>query len=163
MGYSRFSGPVYGAKSMIWGVGPATQIATTNATTSRPFTGGSHVVVPPYEDWFVTEFRCGISTCSSVGNSIILKSKGGSTSILPAPWGTGAGSTVTQTLSNINTGTSTTLSTWATITPTAGEVEGAWVPAGSTLYVVSSGVNPLGGLNWNVMGYIRFRSSTRAE
>lgn len=161
MGYTRFSGPVYGAKSLLWAVGPGT--GSTGASTARPITAASHVVVPPYEDWFVTEFRTGISTCSSAGNAVILKSKGGSTSILPAPWGTGAGSTVTQTLANINTGTSTTVSTWATITATAGEIEGAWVPAASTLYVVSSGVNPLGNLNWSVMGYIRFRASTRTE
>jgi hypothetical protein len=161
MGLSRPSGPSYGAKSLLWAVGPAT--GSTNASTSRPFVNAAAVVIPPYEDWFITEWTASISTCSSVGNSVILKSKGGSTNIQPAPWGTGAGSTVTQTLSNLNTGTSTSLSTWATITATAGEYEGAWVPAGSTLYVVSSGVNPPGQLAWNVRGFIRFRNSTRGE
>jgi hypothetical protein len=161
MGLSRPSGPVYGAKSLLWAVGPAT--GSTNASTSRPFVNAAAVVVPPYEDWFITEFGASISTCSSVGNNVILKSKGGSTSIQPAPWGSGAGSTITQTLATFNSGTSTTLSTWATVTATAGEYEGGWVPAGSTLYVVSSGVNPMGQLAWNVRGYIRFRNSTRGE
>lgn len=161
MGLSRFSGPTYGAKSLLWAVGPAT--GSTGASTARPFVNAATLVLPPYEDWFVTEFRVGCSTCSSVGNNIILKSKGGSTSILPAPWGAGAGSTITQTIVTINPGTSTTLSTWATCPTTAGEYEGTWVPAGSTLYVVSSGVNPMGQLAWNVMGFIRFRNSTRAE
>jgi hypothetical protein len=161
VGYSRFSGPVYGAKSLLWAVGPAT--GSSGASTHAPFTQASNMTIPPYEDWFITEFAVSGSTCSSVGNSVILKSKGGSTSILPAQWGTGAGSTVTQTLSNINTGTSTTFSTWATMTATAGEVEGLWVPAGSSLYVVSSGVNGIAQLAWNVRGYIRFRASTRSE
>lgn len=161
MGLTRNSGPAYGAKSLLWAVGPAT--GSSGASTARPFTNAAAVVVPPYEDWFITEWTASFSTGSSAGNAVILKSKGGSTSIQPAPWGTGAGSTVTQTLSNVNAGTSTSLSTWATITATAGEYEGAWVPAGSTLYVVSTGVNPLGQLAWNVRGFIRFRNSTRGE
>src|SRR5689334_8730338 len=119
MGLTRFSGPTYGAKSLLWAVGPAT--GSTNASTSRPFTNAAGIVIPPYEDWFITEWSASFSTGSSAGNALILKSKGGSTSIQPAPWGTGAGSTTTQTLSNVNSGTSTTFSTWATITATAGE------------------------------------------
>lgn len=161
MGYARYSGPVYGAKALLWHLGPAT--GSSGASTHAPIVQASNIVVPPYEDWFITEFRTSGSTCSSVGNSVILKSKGGSTTILPAQWGTGAGSTVTQTLATANSGTSTAFSTWATITPTAGEVEGGWVPAGSTLYVVSSGVNGIANLTWAVMGYIRFRPSTRSE
>jgi hypothetical protein len=161
MGLSRPSGPLYGAKSLLWAVGPAT--GSTNASTSRPFTNAAAILVPPYEDWFATEFSASISTCSSVGNSIILKTKGGSTSIQPAPWGTGAGSTVTQTLANVNTGTSTTFSTLVTLPTTAGEYEGTWIPAGSSVYVVCTGVNPLGQLAWQMRGYIRFRNSTRGE
>lgn len=162
MGKTAFAGPVYGAKSLLWAVGPAT--GSSGASTSRPFTNAASMVIPPYEDWYITEFAVSCSTCSSVGNSFILKSKGGSTTGTPPRFGTpGAGSTITQTLSNINAGTSTSVSTWATITASPGEYEGAWVPAGSTLYVVSSGVNPPAQLMWNVRGFIRYVDSTRAS
>jgi hypothetical protein len=161
MGLSRPSGPVYGGKALLWAVGPAT--ASTGATTHAAFTNAASLVVPPYEDWFVTEFATSFSTGSSVGNAIMLKSKGGSTTILPAPWGTGAGSTTTQTIASVNSGASTTFSTFATATPTPGEYEGAWVPAGSTLYVVTSGVAALAQFAFQVRGYIRFRNSTRSE
>src|SRR5581483_6050056 len=115
MGFTRFAGPVYGAKSLLWAVGPAT--GSTNASTSRPFTNAAAMVVPPYEDWYVTEFAVSCSTCSSVGNAFILKSKGGSTTgVSPRP---NVGSTITQTLATVQAGTSTSVSTWATVTPTA--------------------------------------------
>lgn len=160
MGITRFSGPVYGAKCLLWAAGPATM--STGASTAAPFVG-SKLAIPVYEDWYITEFQTSFSTGSSAGNAIILKSKGGSTTGTPPRFGTpGAGSTITQTLVNVNSGTSTTLNTFATVTNSPGEYEGAWVPAGSTLYVVSSGVNPLSLLTWNVRGFIRYVDSTRA-
>jgi hypothetical protein len=48
-------------------------------------------------------------------------------------------------------------------TPSAGEYEGLYVPAGSSLRVLTSGVSLLGGLQMNVYGFIRFINSTRAE
>lgn len=161
MGLSRPSGPVYGAKSLLWAVGPAT--GSSGASSHAPFVSAANIVVPPYEDWFLTEWSVGCSTCSSAGNSVKLKSKGGSTSILPAPWGAGAGSTITQTLATVQAGTSTTFSTWATLAATPPEYEGAWVPAGSTIYVTSTGVEPIGQLGWQLRGYMRFRNSTRGE
>lgn len=160
MGKTAFKGPVYGAKSLLWAVGPAT--GSTGASTGRPFTNAAAIVVPPYEDWYPTEFGVSCSTCSSVGNAFILKSKGGSTTGIARDPIFNA-STITQTLANVNSGTSTSFSTWTTITASAGEYEGAWVPAGSSLYVVSSGVNGPGQLTWNVRGYIRYVNSTRSE
>lgn len=166
MGLTRFKGPVYGAKSMLWASGPAT--ASTGASTTALFGGANGAFVsartiPPYEDWLITEFWAACSTCSSVGNAIILKSEGGSTTILPNQEAPGNGSTRAQTLANLNSGTSTSFSTWATVTGDAAEYEGAWVPAGSSLRVVSSGVNPMTFCSFQVMGYIRHRNSTRAE
>lgn len=161
MGLSRPSGPVYGGKCLLWAAGPA--LGSTGASTGRPFVQAAAQVVPAYEDWFVTEFAASFSTGSSLGNAIILKSKGGSTSIQPAPWGVGAGSTITQTIASMDGSTSTTFSNVVTVTATAGEYEGKWVPAGSTLYVVSSGVNALAQLAFQVRGFIRFRNSTRGE
>lgn len=153
MGKMAFGGPVYGAKSQLW------------AHSGTGSTGGSTVllaqtVVPPYEDWYLTEFKASFSTGSSVGNSFILKTEGGSSG---QPRYQGQASTVAQTLATINSGGSTSLNGIATITATVGEYEGAYVPAGSTMRIVSSGVNPQSKLNLSVMGYIRFISSTRSE
>lgn len=157
MGKTALSGPVYGAKCLLWSFGPVT--GTTGASTVLVALN-ANIVVPPYEDWFPTEVRVACSTCSSVGNNFILKSEGGSTTgILRTDYP----STVSQTLATVNTGTSTTLSTWAQITASAGEYEGKYVPAGSTLRWVSSGVNPMGAVKLEVMGYIRWVPSTRAS
>jgi hypothetical protein len=45
---------------------------------------------------------------------------------------------------------------------TAGEYEGTYCPAGSTLRLVSSGVSVMGLTQVNVMGYIRYVNSTRS-
>ncbi len=159
MGITRFLGPVYGAKGLLWAVGPAA--ASSGASTHAPIVANSNIVLPVYEDWYITEFQVNCSTCSSVGNNFLLKSKGGSTTGISRN-SAFQNSTITQTLATVNTGASTTLTSLTTITPTAGEYEGAWVPAGSSLYVVSSGINPPGLLSWNVRGYIRYVDSTRA-
>lgn len=159
MGKTAFKGPVYGAKTLLWSVGPIT--GTTGASTVLAFTNAARQV-PPYEDWFITEVNCCVSTCSSVGNNIILKSEGGSTTGITRHSG-GYPSTVAQTITTFNPLTSTTLNTFNTVTASAGEFEGMYVPAGSSLRIVSSGVNPLGQLSMQVMGYIRFVSSTRPE
>lgn len=156
MGKTSFSGPVYGAKSQLWSLGPFT--SSTGASTIVI----ANRTIPPYEDWFITEFHLTCSTCSSVGNSWILKSEGGSTTgISRAPGG--YPSTVAQTIFTINSGTSTSVSTNGTATASAGEYEGVYVPAGSSMRLVSSGVNPVANLCVQIMGYIRFVSSTRSE
>lgn len=165
MGITRFKGPVYGAKSLLWTFGPYTQTGTTGASTVL-FTANSAKTLPNYEDWYITEVDMRTSTNSSVaaGHGVYLKSEGGSTTGVPprldAP---GNGSTQAQTIfSLVNAAGSTTWSTWATASGTPGEYEGTWVPAGSSLRLVSSGVSPIGGLQFNVYGYIRYIDSTRA-
>lgn len=152
MGKTAFSGPVYGAKSLLWQA-----CAFSSGGTTRV---ASVTVLPPYQDWYVTEVTASFSTGSSAGNAFILKTEGGSTTI---PRYQGQASTVAQTLTTLNSGTSTSLNTIATLTPTAGEYEGVYVPAGSTVRLVSSGVNPVSQPNVSVYGYIRFIPSTRAE
>lgn len=164
MGKSALSGPVYGAKSLLWVFGPYTQTGTSGASTVL-FTANAGVVVPNYEDWFITEINLTTSTNSSVaaGHGVYLKSEGGSTTGITRISGQFA-STVAQTIfSLVNAQGSTTWSTWATAGITAGEYEGIYVPAGSSVRVVSSGVTLIGGLQLLVYGFIRFVSSTRAE
>lgn len=154
MGLTRFKGPVYGAKSLLWGGGPLT--GTTSASTALV----AAVAIPPYEDWYVTEAKASFSTGSSAGNSFIFKSEGGSSGLARYD---GQASTVAQTLATINSGTSTSLNNVTTITPTAGEYEGLYVPAGSTVRLVSSGVNPQSKVSFGLWGYPRFIPSTRSE
>lgn len=162
MGKTSFSGPVYGAKSLLWVFGPYTQTGSSGASTVL-FTANAAVVVPPYEDWLVTEVDLRTSTNSSVaaGHAVYLKSEGGST-VVPLR-GNGQPSTMAQTIFSLTTAAgSTTWSTWATAPVTAGEYEGTYVPAGSSMRVVSSGVTLIGGLQLNVYGWIRNIDSTRA-
>lgn len=162
MGISRMSGPVYGAKSLLWTYGPYAQTGSSGASTVL-VTANSVRVVPPYEDWYITEMEARTSTNSSVaaGHGVYLKSEGGSTTVPPRP--DGKVSTVTQTIFSLsNAAGSTTWSTWATAPVTAGEYEGTYVPAGSSLRLLTSGVTLLGGLQVNVYGYIRYIDSTRS-
>lgn len=154
MGKTAFKGPVYGAKSLLFSHSLA--VATTSASTTLM----AATVIPPYEDWYVTECKASFSTGSSAGNGFAFKSEGGSTTL---PRYDGQPSTAAQTLATINSGTSTSLNNVTTVTPTAGEYEGLYVPAGSTVRVVSSCVNPLSKVNVGVWGYVRFIPSTRAE
>lgn len=160
MGKTAFAGPVYGAKSLLWSFSVGT--GATGASTALVAVGSVRQL-PPYEDWMVTELYASCSTCSSGNHTIYLKTEGGSTTIAPAPWGTGNGSTKAATLGAIAGGTSTTFSSGVTVSATAGEFEGAWVPAGSTLRLVSSGGSAPSNVQVNVMGYVRYRNSTRGE
>jgi hypothetical protein len=158
MGKTAFSGPAYGAKSLLW------SFRETHST------GGSTVllakrVVPPYEDWFITEgyahYGLGsASTISSAATKLILKSEGGSTTGIIR---TDYPSTVAQTVMTFQKDGSTTATTTnVTATASPGEYEGVYVPAGSTLRVVSSGVDAIA-VSMNVMGFIRWVPSTRAS
>lgn len=154
MGKTAFSGPVYGAKSLLWAFGPAT--GTSQATTGL-INPTSFRVVPATEDWYITDYYVSGSTMSSAGNNFILKTEGGSTT-LPR---LNMDSTRAATLFTVNSGTSTTVGTGGAVTASAGEFEGSWVPAGSTLRLVSSGVNPQSLVSVQVMGYIRWIDSSR--
>lgn len=159
MGKTAFSGPVYGGKCAIGHYSPS-------GVTS---TGASSVlvkswIVPVYEDWFITEVAAYCSTCSSGGNTFILKSEGGSTTAAFRWWGDGNNSTKAQTVVTGTWGTSTTGPVLATATATPGEYEGKWVPGGSTLRLVLSSIaNPIANINIGIRGYIRFLNSTRGE
>ena len=164
MGKINFSGPVYGAKSLLWTFGPYTQTGTSGGTTVL-YTDNSVRVVPPYEDWFITEVNLMASTNSTVanGHKVFLKSEGGSTTGITRISGMFA-STVAQTIATFtNAAGSSAWSTWATVTGSPNEYEGLYVPAGSSLRIVSSGITLIGLLQLNIMGFIRYVSSTRSE
>lgn len=162
MGKTSFNGPVYGAKSLLWVAGPAAA-ASTNASTVLAFLQGGYAkrVVPPYEDWIVTEAYLVCSTASTVANANLwqLKTEGGSTTL---PRSNGQASTNAATILSIATGGSSNVGNSAIAAVTAGEYEGTWCPAGSTLRWVSSGADIPTTPQMQVMGYIRYIDSTRA-
>ncbi|HEY5989003.1 MAG TPA: hypothetical protein VIV12_21870 [Streptosporangiaceae bacterium] len=154
MGKTAFSGPVYGAKSLLFAASFTT--GSTGASTHLE----AKTVVAPYEDWYITEFKASASTNSTTGQSWYLKSEGGSSGL---PRYQGQPSTVAQTIATINAGGSSNVNAIATVVPTAGEYEGMYVPAGSTVRIVSSGAGAPSFVNLSVMGYVRFVNSTRSE
>lgn len=159
MGKTAFSGPVYGAKGLLakYSAGAVSSTGASSALTCA-------WIVPPGEDWFITEVSAYCSTCSSGGNLITLKSEGGSTVAALREWGDGSNSTKAQTIGTATWGGSTGGPILSVMTPTAGEYEGKWVPTGSTVrLVLSAVVNPIANLNVSLRGYTRFINSTRGE
>lgn len=162
MGKTAFDGPVYGAKTLLWSYGPFADTHSTGTSTGL-LNANAIRVVPNYEDWMITEVHMAASTNSSVADThgLYLKTEGGSTTgILRS---NGQASTRAATLfSQTNPAGSTTWTTSTVVTASAGEYEGSYVPAGSTLRLVSSGVSVMGNVQVDVMGYIRYVNSTRA-
>lgn len=159
MGKTAFSGPVYGAKGVLagWAAGGATSTGASSALIGS-------CIVPSGEDWFVTEIAASCSTCSSGGNTLAIKSEGGSTTGASREWGDGSNSTKAQTVGTVTWGTSTGGPILGIVTKTAGEYEGKWVPTGSTVRIVlSSAATAITNLNVTLRGYPRFLNSTRAE
>src|SRR5436190_1024926 len=81
MGKTAFRGPIYGAKGLLWVVGPPAA-AASNASTVNAYLqpGFGRRSVPVYEDWLITEVYATCSTVSTVANAAqwILKVEGGS-------------------------------------------------------------------------------------
>lgn len=164
MGVTRFKGPVYGAKTCLWVFGPYTDTHSTGGTTGLLLANATRTV-PPYEDWFITEATLTNSTNSSVtsGHAVYLKTEGGSSGLPPRQNGQGTTNAATILSFVFPTANSTgpqNLTTTASVS--AGEYEGTWCPAGSSIRIVTSGVTLAGLVQMNVMGYIRYTDSTRA-
>lgn len=159
MGKTAFKGPVYGAKGLLakYSMGAVTSSGASSALVAS-------WIVPAGEDWFITEISGYCSTASSGGNTVTIKSEGGSTTGASRDWGSGSNSTIAQTVGTLTWGTSTTGPVVSIVTASAGEYEGKWVPTGSTVRaVLSSVLNPIANLNISLRGYPRFINSTRAE
>jgi len=146
MGKTAFSGPVYGAKSLLYSAFVGAQSSASSMTRAL-------TIVPSYEDWYATEavFQC--SSCS-----------------------TGAASASSVALFSIRKGTtnlntpvpldSTDTARLVTITADAGEYEGKRIPAGSTVgFHVDGGDTAvaIGSARCELRGFIRYIDSTRAS
>ena len=144
MGLTRMSGPVYGAKALLW----SASFNSTSALSTSAATAFGAVRVPAGETWFVTELNAYRGSTHSTTTVVGLTDD--STVI----------GTVALTSSLAGVIGSTTLAT------TAGEYEGTEVAANSTLALtLQEGTSSIAGQDltaW-VYGFRRFLSSTRAE
>lgn len=167
MGKTAFLGPVYGAKANLWTFfAPGAGNSSNGASTATiGVNANAAVTVPPYEDWFVTEGMLTVSTKSSAAGAVAIyvKTEGGSTNLLGRTFNGGNNTNAATIFSFVEGTTSTSWSTWATAPVTAGEYEGTWCPAGSTIRLVSSGTSLPGNITFNMHGYRRYIDSTRAS
>lgn len=150
MGKTSFSGPVYGAKSLLWMAhGDNLTITSTVATTLQA------MQVPAYEDWYVTEFKVYRGSSHSTGVTTTYRLTDDSTVIAD----------VVQASGTASSGAGVLYST--TLTPTPGEYEGFQVAAGSTLAFTYDHGGSSAAVDSNVTawvyGYIRYIDSTRAS
>lgn len=146
MGKTAYSGPVYGAKSQLWG--EYVPVATSGAAGTYAAT-----IVPTYEDWYVTETCFWCSSCSTGAASV-----SSVTTFQIQDDGSAIHSAVSV--------TSTVTPTLTTVTPDAGEYEGKRIAGGSTLtFVITGGSSsvPIGSARMQMRGFIRFVNSTRPE
>lgn len=139
MGKTAFSGPVFGAKSLLW------TIPYINSTNSTAAFTVAKITVPEGEDWYVTNLQGYRGSTHST--NLVLTLTDDSTSIATVAF--------TSSLAGVNASTR--------LTPDSGEYEGVKVASGSTLAltlqngnssVASSGVHA-----W-VYGYTRWIPST---
>jgi hypothetical protein len=141
MGWTRFSGPVYGAKQTLFSIGAQT-LSTGTSTVAAA------TIVPVGEDWYATEFQAYRgSTGSSQGAFWVTDDSTVVSSI-----------TFTSTTANANT--------INIITPTAGEKEGLRIVSGSTVrfhYSDASSQAAMTQCSWALFGYRRFVTSSRSE
>ena len=124
MGLTRFTGPVYGARGTLWSFDRETRSSGASTVVFVK------TVVPSNEDWFVTDINTSMSTNSS-NAQVIYKSK--------------VGGVVTGMLT-VSAGASTTGINVTSNVGSLGGSSGSWgyyCPTGSTLYAVSTSVNPI--------------------
>ena len=149
MGKTAFSGPVYGAKSLLWSAHAANTIAASSVTETV-----CAMQVPSYEDWLITEFKVFRGSSHSTAVTTTYGLTDDSTVIANVVQASGAATSGAQVL----------YSTILTATP--GEYEGQIVEGGSTLGFTYNHGGNTAAVDSNVTawvyGYIRYKDSTRA-
>ena len=136
MGKTAFGGPVFGAKQSLLAVGPV----SASTGSSANFYG---VVVPPGEDWYITDLSVYRNSTGSTDLAI---------SVLDDS---------TNVLSVTANGSSIVFGNTGRATPTSGEYQGVQVASGSTVTLAhSSHAGPNANLCVVVSGYRRWVRST---
>ena len=145
MGWTRFTGPVYGAKQTLITFNAALLSSGANAGIS---TVAGLAIVPAGEDWYATEFNASRVSTGSTDTAFWVTDDSTVVSSV----------TVTSSLAEVNT--------INIITPDGGEKEGTKIAAGSTLrfhFSNSSAQGAIVGATWVLSGYRRFVDSSRSE
>lgn len=149
MGKTAFSGPVYGAKALLWMAHGDNLLLTSSVTNTM-----QAMQVPQYEDWYITEFKVYRGSSHSTAVTTTYELADDSTVIANLVQASGAASS----------GAGALFST--TLTPTPGEYEGLQVVGGSTLAFQYNHGGSTVAVDSNVTawvyGYIRYKDSTRA-
>jgi hypothetical protein len=150
MGKTAFSGPVYGAKSLIFSYSRT----STTAPSTAVFTF-AQAIVPTGQDWYVTDFHAFRESTHSTAFTLSLSDD------------SSRATSSTRTIASVAIASSAAGSVGSTIvTADAGEYEGKRVASGSTvtLQLANGGSSVTGGTftAW-AYGFIRFVSSTRSE
>lgn len=144
MGKTSFSGPVYGAKSLL--ISYSGDIAAATDASSHAVLLG--INVPNYEEWLVTEMN--VFRGSTHSTLSVYRLLDDSTVV--------ADVAITSSL-GVRVGSTT-------IAATGGEYEGYLIAGGSSVTLTGTSGSTTAastGVRINVMGFIRFKSSTRAE
>lgn len=147
MGKTAFSGPVYGAKSLLWSAHKDNQLPAATDTTTVTIAA---VRVPAYEDWLITEVQG-------------YRGSSGSTAVTTT-WNVTDDSTVVANLVTTSSATGVLLST--SVAADGGEYEGLRVAANSTIaWTIGHGGSSAAissDVTLWIYGYIRYIDSTRA-
>jgi hypothetical protein len=145
MGKTSFLGPVYGAKQTLVSISQPSLSSGAGAGIS---TFVHAVIVPPGEDWYLTEFG---AFRGSTGSSVTAFWVQDDATVVSSV-------TMTSTTANVNA--------LNIITPDGGEYEGTRAASGSTItfwYSNASAQGQILNAGWTLNGYRRFLNSTRAE
>lgn len=138
MGKTAYSGPLFGAKSLLASarLGDVSTGAGDGISTAIGF-----AIVPVGEDWYVTDFSAGRESTGSTSYGLAIDDDGTNVSSI-----TITSSNAAQRRINV-------------IAADAGEFAGARIAAGSTItfrLVVSSGIGASSGVACNLYGYPRY-------
>lgn len=142
MGKTAFSGPVYGAQSVLYSVRADVSSGGGNGVSTEV----GWVVVPTGQDWYVTDFQVMRQSTGSTGLAIGLYDDSSNISSIVLN-------------SSVENATSR-----AAIAPDGGEYAGTRILGGSTVTIraIQSSVAPASsGVYANVHGYVRYAVSTR--
>lgn len=143
MGKTAFSGPVWGAKSLL---GYASRDAVSTGGGDGVSTAVGFAIVPVGEDWYVTEFAGGRESTGSTAYGLYVADDGVTVSSI----------TITSSLAARRT--------LNAITADGGEFAGRKIASGSTITFnisFSSGTGASSGVSMALYGYPRYLSSTR--
>jgi hypothetical protein len=150
MGKTAFSGPVYGAKSLLFSYSKSSTTVTSTATVTL-----AQIIVPTGQDWYVSDFQAFRESTHST--SFVLSLSDDSSRATSS----------TRTVAGLAITSSAAAQVASTVvTVDAGEYEGRRVAAGSTLTLqLANGNSSATGAVFSAWayGFIRFVSSTRSE